>query len=179
MSNLDRIKAVVETYEPGETYWIIDMAPTSNEGFRYLAPTPVLKLSLTTSGWDEYEDPDIEMALFDEREDALGCIAEAVETLDKENDDATESVSYAMYETSKGFLVSWVDSALEFGGNIFAYGEARTFIQKAKSTYSDCHFGQNGPEIIGREGDRMPDVDMWVELLKEMGVAVNETPGPE
>lgn len=174
MSNLERIKSLIQLPVQGPS-WLIDESPSENS-FPCFDKAPLFKLTLTNHGWPDYEDPDIELALFEHLEDAYGCIADAIQSQDLIDDytHTDTSVSYAIFQTSEGYLVAWDDESLEFGGNILAYGPEDQAVKvheaKARSTYSECHFGSNASEIDSRQPNH-PELALWKKVFHELGAA--------
>ena len=133
MIHLEKIQEIVSNYIPnnGDPVWLIDKSPKDNLGFFFTSKIPIFKLAFSNMGWCETDDPDIEMSLFSNLEDAYECIYNAATSITGINTDQYESVNYQILETSKGFLVLWFDDALEFGGNIsFADGHSKFYLAK-------------------------------------------------
>lgn len=165
MIYLEKIEELVSNYIPnnGDPVWLIDKSPKDNLGFFFTSKVPIFKLALSNMGWCETDDPDVEMSLFSNLENAYECIYNAATSITDINTDQYESVNYQILETSKGFLVLWFDDALEFGGNICFHS------QKAISQYSECHFYNNGEEIENRQPEHK-DLNLWIDIFKELGI---------
>ena len=141
--------------------WIVDESPTDNQYFEFSDVTPIFKLVLTPDAESEYlgEDPDIEILLFEDIDDAYSLVSEAIKKFENgfnNNFDYCEGLCYGIYKVDQGYILTWHDTSLDFGGNIIHYtyrdgttsstDEHKLLYNKAISEYSDCHFSQNNVE---------------------------------
>lgn len=160
--------------------WHVDENPTDNVGFEFASQPPMLKVAFSPYDWNNMEylgnDPDIEMVLFESYDDALALLNLSLKEVDVSDLVNVDGGSfYGIYKTSKGYLLTWHDSMLEFGGNLLHPNEPNT--ERARlliislSEYSECHFEQNAPYLVGR-CDHLPTEyhDLWRSIFTEIGV---------
>ena len=141
--------------------------PTSNKGAAYFKQVPILRVLYSETLLEDMDlegDPDIEIVVCDTFEEAKELIAQAFLTVDVPKDYG-EALAYNVYETSKGFVVTFDDMDLSFGGNIIG-----DYINQDYSrAYYDCHFYTNKDDIDYRHSHLTPEqMQFWKDLFKEL-----------
>jgi hypothetical protein len=123
------------------------VAPCDNSITPYAVRVPILVACVEPDPeWEWFEDPDIELVLFADLDDAVELIALSIPKEGTPNK-YPGGLSYAVFEVKEGFVAAWVDEQLDWGGNLLYYEgdpeEKKALIDKSLSYHSDCHCSEN------------------------------------